>query len=52
MTTAKISRSFHCMNCQSEPMSILRAAFFLIMNLLAVLEKTSERRMTNALGNA
>jgi len=33
-------------------MSILCAVFFLIMNLLAVLEKTSERRMTNALRNA
>jgi hypothetical protein len=28
MITAKISRSFHCLNCQSAPMSILRAAFF------------------------
>jgi hypothetical protein len=28
MIAAKISRAFHCMNCQSEPMSILRAAFF------------------------
>jgi len=52
MIAAKISRSFHCLNCQSEPMSIVCAAFFLITNLLAVLEKTSEWRMTNALRNA
>jgi len=52
MIAAKISRSFHCLNCQSEPMSIVYAAFFLITNLLAVLEKPSEWRMANALGNA
>jgi hypothetical protein len=52
MIAAKISRSFHCLNCQGEPISILSAAFFLIMNLFAVVEKTSERRMTNALRNA
>jgi len=45
MIAAKISRCFHCLNCQSEPMSIVCAAFFLITNLLAVLEKTSERRI-------
>jgi hypothetical protein len=32
MIAAKTSRSFHRLNCQSKPMSILRAAFFLITN--------------------